>query len=294
MKPAAFRYHRPATLDEALALLAEHGDAAKLIAGGQSLVPMMNLRLAQPAELIDLGDLRELGAIEEADGRLVVGALVRHQALADSQAVRRCCALLAEAAAGIGHYAVRQRGTLGGSLAHADPAAQLPLVAVTLQAEIELASQRGRRRLAAADFPLAVMTTALAADELIVGVRFPVARSGDGSAFRLFSRRHGDFALVAVAARLRVQGERVAQLDLGVGGVEPVPVRLGELAARQQGRIADAAWVSEVAAAARGELDVPQDARVSRQYRHELIETLVARALTAALDDARTRNGAKT
>ena len=237
MKPAAFRYHRPATLDAALALLAEHGDAAKAIAGGQSLVPMMNLRLAQPAELVDLGDVAGLEGIRESGGWLEIGARTRHQVVADDERVRARCPLLAEAAGGIGHYAIRQRGTIGGSLAHADPAAQLPLVAVTLGAEIEIASQRGRRRLPAADFFVSVMTTALEPDELIVGVRFPVAVATEGQAFRLFNRRSGDYAIVSVAASLQLRAGRVERLRLGVGAVEPVPALLAALGTSQTGRV---------------------------------------------------------
>lgn len=286
MKPAAFRYHRPATLDDALALLAEHGDAAKAIAGGQSLVPMMNLRLALPAELVDLGDLAGLDAIREVDGALEIGALTRHQAVADDELVRRRCPLLAEAASGIGHYAIRQRGTLGGSLAHADPAAQLPLIAVTLGAEIVVASQRGRRTLAAADFFVSVMTTVLEPDELIVAVRFPVVAALEGQAMRLFNRRISDYAIVSVAASLQLRAGRVERLRLGVGAVEPVPVLLDDLGARQQGRAADSAWVAEVAAAARTAIQPEDDERTPALYRRELTETLVARALVVAIERA--------
>ena len=284
MKPSAFRYHRPASLAQALELLAEHGDAAKAIAGGQSLVPMMNLRVAQPAELVDLNGLAELQSVREAGEGLEVGAMVRHQDLADSELVRRHCPLLAEAAGTIGHYAIRQRGTLGGSLAHADPAAQLPLIAAVLGAQFELASARGRRSVAAADFFVSIMTTALEPDEIIVSVRFPRAAEGEGSAFRLFSVRHGDFAIVSAAAALRLSAGRVDNLRLAVGGAGPVPEVLAALARAQAGRVADAAWVSEVAAAARSAVDVPEGGRVAEVYRRELAETLVARALGAAIE----------
>jgi carbon-monoxide dehydrogenase medium subunit len=289
VKPGAFRYHRPATLDGALGLLAEHGEMAKAIAGGQSLVPMMNLRLAQPAELIDLGDVAGLDVVREHGSFIEVGALVRHQAVADSELLRQRCPLLAEAASGVGHYAIRQSGTLGGSLAHADPAAQLPLVAVTLGAQIELASRRGRRTVRAADFFVSVMTTALEPDELIVAVRFPVADEREGQAFRLFSRRCGDFAIVSVAASLQLRAGQVERLRLGVGAVEAVPKLLDDLSARQRGRRADAAWAAEVAAAARDAVEPEDDDRIPALYRRELTETLVARALTAALERAGAR-----
>lgn len=286
MKPAAFRYHRPGTLDEALALLAEHGDAAKAIAGGQSLVPMMNLRLAQPAQLVDLGELRGADAIGERGGFVEIGALASHQALAEAELVRARCPLLAEAAGTIGHHAIRQRGTLGGSLAHADPAAQLPLVALTLGAEIEIASVRGRRTVAASDFFVSVMTTVLEPDELIVAVRFPVAAPAQGHAFRLFTRRTGDYAIASVAASVQLRGAEVQGLRVGVGAVEAVPVLLSELAQAQRGRTADAAWVEQFAAAARDAIQPEDDARIPAIYRRELVQTLVARALSAAAQRA--------
>ena len=200
MKPAPFRYHRPQSLGEALALLTEFGADAKLIAGGQSLGPMMNMRLAQPAELIDVNALPGLDGIRTHPDSLEIGALARHHAVATSPVVRKYCPLVAEAAQTIGHYAIRSRGTLGGSLAHADPAAQLPLVAATLGAEIAVAGPRGERRIGAGEFFVSFMTTALEPDEILVSVRFPKAAPGERHAYLQFSRRQGDFALVAVAA----------------------------------------------------------------------------------------------
>lgn len=287
MKPASFRYHRPESLEAALALLAEHGDAARPIAGGQSLVPMMNLRLAQPAELVDIGELGELRTIDEADGTLRIGALVRHHEIETSARVRACGPLLTEAAPSIGHYAIRQRGTLGGSLAHADPAAQWPLIAATLGARIEAASARGRRSIEAADFFVAVVTTALEPDELIVSVRFPLVELGEGWGFRSFERRQGDFAIVSAAATLAVSDGRVRRLRLGIGGAGPTPAVLGALAQAQAGRTPDDAWAAEVSRAARDALDIQDDARIPAVYRRELIEVMVRRAL----DDARARAG---
>ena len=272
-----------------MALLVEHGDQAKLIAGGQSLVAMMNMRLAQPAELIDLNGLSGLDEIREDGAFVEIGALTRHHALGVSELLRERCPLLAEAAAGIGHYAIRQRGTVGGSLASADPAAQLPLVAVTLGAEIVTVSPRGRRVRAASEFFLYVMTTALEADEIIVAVRFPTAVMNEGSAFHLFTRRSGDFAVVAVAASVVLRGERVERLRLGLGGVEPTPVRLDAVAASLQGRAADAHWVSAVARAAREAAKAEDNPRIPAVYRRELVEVLVTRALTSALERARGR-----
>lgn len=265
MKPAPFRYHRPQSLAQALALLAEENDA-KLIAGGQSLAPMMNMRLAQPAALIDLNDITGLDGIAEKDGSLEVGALVRHQSLADSARVKEVCPLLAEAARTIGHYAIRSRGTLGGSLAHADPAAQLPLVAATLDAEIQAAGPRGGRRVRAREFFVSLMTTVLEPDEIVVSARFAKAQPGERHAYLQFSRRSGDFAIVAVACVVRGK-----TLTLGLGGVEDKPVVLEGLAAAQK--------PETIARQARETVQPVETPRVPALLRKELVEVLVKRAI---------------
>jgi len=287
MKPAGFSFHRPRTLNEALDLLAAHGDTAKLIAGGQSLVPVMNMRLAAPAELIDINDLPDLAEIRYQGEFVEVGALTRHHQLAESELVRSRCPLLAQAAATIGHYAIRQRGTIGGSLAHADPTAQLPLIAVTLSAEIDIASSRGRRTLSAADFFLSVMTTALEPDEIVVAIRFPVMVPGEGCAFRFFNRRLSDFAIVAVAATITVEKMRIAGLHLGIGGVAPVPLAYVDLCQRFIGQAADSGRVRELAQAVRDAVEPEDNPRISAEYRRELVQTLTERALTLALDEAK-------
>ena len=284
MKPAAFTYHRPASVDEALDLLARHGGDAKPIAGGQSLVPMMNMRLASPAHLVDLNDLSELGRIRLQGDRLEVGALARHRDVAESALVREHCPLLVQAARTIGHYAIRERGTLGGSLAHADPAAQHPLVAMTLGAQLTLARRSGRRVVDAGDFLLSAMTTALAPDEMVLAVSYPRAAAGEVSAFRMFNQRHGDFAIVAVAATLALAGGRVASLRLGVGGVAPVPQRLDAVASGFLGQAPGADWIAAVARAAREAVSPEDHPRVPAAYRKELTETLVARALARCVE----------
>ena len=286
MKPSAFAYHRPQTLGAALELLATHGDAAKVVAGGQSLVPVMNMRLAAPAHLVDLNDLPDLRGVGEKNSAIEVGALASHAAVAASDLVRRRCRLLAAAAETIGHYVIRQRGTMGGSLAHADPTAQLPLVAVTLGAELDLASVRGQRTVRAADFFESLMTTALAPDELVIAVRFPVAAPGEAAAFRLFNRRHGDFAIVAVACTLRVERSRIAGLRIGVGGVGPIPATYGEVCARYIGQPADAARFGEIAQAVGAAVEPEDNPRISAAFRRELAQTLTERALMAAQDES--------
>ena len=283
MKPAAFEYFRPVSIEDALRQLAGFAPEGKLIAGGQSLAPMMNMRLARPAQLIDVNDLTELAYVREAGGWLRIGALTRHHELAASALVRRHCPLLAQAAQTIGHYAIRQRGTIGGSLAHADPAAQLPLVAVTLGVRLHLRRQDGERTVDAGDFFLSAMTTALAPDEMIEWIEVPKAQPGEAAAFRLFNRRHGDYAIIAAAATVECEGGTVRRLRLGVGGAAAVPQSLRTLAEAARGRLADDGWVAEVAQAAAQQVAVEEDARVSVQYRRELTELLVGRALGRAL-----------
>ena len=284
MKPAAFAYSRPTSVEEALDLLAAAGGEAKLIAGGQSLGPMMNMRLATPAQLVDLNDLSELAYLRETDEGLEVGALTRHHQVAESALVQRLCPLLAQAARTIGHYAIRQRGTLGGSLAHADPAAQYALCAVTLGARLRLRRAGATRTVAAADFLRSAMTTELQPDEMIEAVLFPRFAPREASAFRLFNRRHGDYAIVACAVTLRLEGERVAALRLGLSGAAPVPQLLQTTAQAFCGRVPDPAWVDALAAAAREAIAPPDDPRVPALYRRELTEALVARALRRALE----------
>lgn len=287
MKPAAFAYSRPDSLEEVLRQLAISGESAKLIAGGQSLGPMLNMRLARPGELIDLNDLTELAYIRDHVDVLEIGALTRHEQLAASALVQAGCPLLAQAAKTIGHYAIRQRGTLGGSLAHADPAAQLPLIAVTLQARIEIVSSKGTRTLSASEFFLSTMTTALAPDEIIRCVSFPKMSSGEGTSFQLFNRRHGDFAIVAVAACVALKGACVERLRLGLGGMAAVPCNCDDLVRPFMGRTADAAWANDVAQAIAEAMDPEDDPHISALYRKELAREMVARALLRSLERAR-------
>lgn len=287
MKPAAFGYFRPSSLDEALQQLAACGDSAKVIAGGQSLGPMLNMRLATPSELIDLNDLTELAYIRDVGTALEIGALTRHDQIAESRLVQSCCPLLAQAAKTIGHYAIRQRGTLGGSLAHADPAAQLALVATTLEATIKIVSQNGQRSLPASAFFQSVMATALAADEIIHCVHFPKMVLNEGTSYQLFNRRHGDYAIVAAATTVAVDGERVSRVRLGLSGVGAVPRTFDEIVRPFIGRLGDAEWSADVALAVRAAVSPEDDPRISAVYRKELTQTLVERALGRALSRAK-------
>lgn len=267
MKPAPFRYHRPESLADALALLSENPDA-KVIAGGQSLAPMMNMRLVTPAELIDLNAIAGMDAISERENFVEIGAMARHDTVANSSLVKTRCPLLAEAAGTIGHYAIRSRGTLGGSLAHADPAAQLPLVAATLGAEIAVAGRRGERRIAARDFFVSLMTTALASDEIIVVARFPKSAPGERHAYTQFSRRSGDFAIVAVACVLLDK-----KLRIGIGGAEDKPLVFDFSQERPEA----------IAAKARDAVNPAENPRVPAVFRKELVEVLTRRAVQKCL-----------
>ncbi len=255
MKPAPFEYVRPATVAEAVEVLAAHPGEAKALAGGQSLVPLMNLRLARPAVLVDLDRVAGLEGVELRDGHLCLGAMVRHERLVSDPAIGRLAPLLAEAAAWIGHTAIRHRGTLGGSLAHADPAAELPAVAVALGAELIATGPGGRRSIPAGQFFLGPLTTALDDGELLTEVRIPLPPAGRRVGFAEFARRHGDFALVLAAAVVDPPGLRIV-----LGGVGPVPVAVSDL-----GQLDG--------------LDPPGDLHASSRFRRALVQVLVERAL---------------
>jgi CO/xanthine dehydrogenase FAD-binding subunit len=204
MKPPRFDYQAPRSLDEALALLATHGEEAKVLAGGQSLVPLLNFRLVRPGYLVDLNEIAGLDGIRVENGRLVIGAMTRQRAVETSALVREHCPLMADAMPQIGHVQIRNRGTVGGSLAHADPASELPAVVAALDGEVVLQSTRGRRVLKPEQFFAGYLTTTAAPDELLVEARVPVTPPRTGSAFVELSRRHRDFALVGVAATVTV------------------------------------------------------------------------------------------
>jgi carbon-monoxide dehydrogenase medium subunit len=282
MKPAAFTYEAPTTVAAALASLAARGDAAKIIAGGQSLAPMMNMRIAQPGHLIDINRIAELGRIRLDGDTLVVGALARHADLARDPLVREHAPMLAHAAGTIGHYAIRQRGTIGGSLAHADPAAQLPLAALALDAVIEIASERGNRQVPAGEFFSSIFTTVLEPHELLAAVRIPCRRAGEGWGFRLFTRRAGDFALALVACTLRRGGGAIEGLRVAAGGIEPTPVLLdGDCPGAS-----DAEALARAASAMAAAAPIEENERIPAAYRRDLFGALIRDALADALERA--------
>ncbi len=284
MKPARFAYHAPASVDEAIALLARYGGEAKLLAGGQSLVPLLNFRLSRPAALVDLNRVAALAYIREDAGHVRIGAMTRQRTIEFSPVIRRRLPLLAEATTLVGHLPIRSRGTIGGSLAHADPAAEYPATLAALGGEVVVRSPRGERTLAAAALFQGYLTTTLAADEMLVEVRLPAMPDGAGFAFEEFSRRHGDFAIVGIAAIVvGTAGGRCASARLVTAGAGPVPVRL-----RAAEEILERDGLSDTAveAAARraAELvDPPADIHASADYRRNLTRVLTARALRRAI-----------
>jgi carbon-monoxide dehydrogenase medium subunit len=283
MKPAAFTYHAPHSLDEALALLAEHGDEGRLLAGGQSLVPAMNFRLARPAVLIDINRIAALDHLTNQDGWLRIGALTRHVAFEQPVAGGPLGALLPRVARHVAHLPIRIRGTFAGSLAHADPAAEWSLVAATLGAEIVARSGAGERTLAADGFFRTAFTTALQPDELITEVRLPLLGDAWRCGFMEFSRRRGDFALAMALAALRLEGDRITDARVGVGGVEHRPRRIEAAERILLGATPGPEILAEAGAAVAAALEPVEDIHASAGYRRDLAEVMTRRALVEAL-----------
>lgn len=286
MKPGKFSYEAPRTLEEVLSSLAAWRDNAKVIAGGQSLAPMLNMRLARPDHLIDINRITELGHVFADTERLTIGAMVRHAQLERDDLVKHHAPLLAHAAETIGHYAIRQRGTIGGSLAHADPAAQLPLAALVLDAEFELRSSAGVRYIGAGAFFVSIFSTALEPDELLTAVRIPVARRREGWGFRLFNRRSGDFAIASAAATLtRGKGAEIERLRLAIGGIGPAPLRVDDLVPGECATTLGEGWSARVASAIAAAVAIEGNELYPIVFRRELVERLTR----DALDEARER-----
>ena len=285
MKAAPFDYHAPETVAEAAGLLAEHGDEAKVLAGGQSLLPMLALRLTRFEHLVDVNGVDEMHGITRADGHLRVGAATP-QAVAEHDAdLAAAVPLLARAIPHIGHFQIRNRGTVGGSLAHADPASELPAVALTLDATFEAASTRGTREIPASEFFTGTWSTALADDEILVGTRFPVWTGRSGFAVTEIARRSGDFALAGVTAAVELDGDRISRAAVGLFGVGSTPVRAGATEAALAGAGADA--VADAARAGAAELDTVDDIHATAAYRTRVAAHLMETALTAAIEEAR-------
>jgi len=289
MKPAPFAYFAPHNLDEALDLLAQHGSTGKVLAGGQSLIPTMNFRLAQPAALVDINRVAELAFVEEeAGGGLRIGAMTRQRTLERSTAVGRCAPLLHDAMPYIAHVQIRNRGTIGGSLAHADPAAELPAVMVALDARMRLQSRHGTRWVNAADFYIGLFTTALNEDELLVEIEIPAQPARSGWSIQELARRHGDYAIVGVAATVRLDesgaccAARLVYFSVGEG-----PTPAPRAAALLRGERLTATTIAAAArVAAQEEIDPLGDIHATPAYRRHLVDVLGRRALTEAIGRA--------
>jgi carbon-monoxide dehydrogenase medium subunit len=283
MKPASFQYHTPETVDEAVALLAEVAPAdGRVLAGGQSLVPTMAFRLARPAHLVDINGIAELGRIAIADGKLAIGACVRHAAFYHPVADGPLGLLLTRVVRHIAHHPIRTRGTFCGSLVNADPASEWCLVAATLGAEMVAQSRQGRRLIAAADFFAGVMTTDLKEDELLVEARLPLLPPDTHFGFYEFSRRAGDFAIAMALATYRLRDGRMVEPRLGVGGAEPKPRRISEAERMLDGRKPGPDPFAGAAEAAAKAVEAMDDSNYSADYRRDLVETVTRRALDQA------------
>lgn len=287
MKPAAFEYFRPRTLEEALEILARYEPEAKVLAGGQSLVPLMNFRLAQPRYLIDIGGLTDLAEIREENGSLAIGAMTRQSAIEDSPVVRAKSPLLFEATKRVAHRTIRNRGTIGGSLAHADPSAEYPAVLTALDGDVVALGPDGERVIPAPELFLTVCTTTLAPTEVLTEVRLPATGPRTGCAFTELSRRHGDWAIVGVAATITLaEGGECEEARIALAGAGQVPLRCREAEGLLQGRLPVAELIQEAAESCEAAAEPLEDIHASAVYKRAMVRVFVERALTTALSRA--------
>ena len=287
MKPAPFEYFAPETTEEALALLEQYGEDAKILAGGQSLVPMMNFRLVKPSCLIDINRLRELSYIKRRDGTLHIGALTRHRMLERSPLIREIQGLALEAVRLIGHPAIRARGTVGGSIAHADPTAELPAVLAAMDGWIEATGPQGKRSIPWQEFFVSYFTTSLEPTELCSEIVLPVLPQGSGWAFEEFARRHGDFAMAGAAAVISIDSQRRCALSrLALAGAGPTPMRASGAEELLRGEILTDRVLEEAGRLAAEQVEPDSDLHASAEYRRQLIRVMATRALKRAFAGA--------
>jgi aerobic carbon-monoxide dehydrogenase medium subunit len=286
MKLPPFEYEAPTTVAEAIDLLAEQLDEASVLAGGQSLIPLLALRLARPEVLIDINGIAELSGISAAGGWVTIGAMTREYMAEESKVVADTVPLLAAALPFIGHEAIRSRGTIGGSLAHADPAAELPAVARALDAEFVVRGPSGQRVIPAAQWFEGYLTTARRSDELLLEIRFPAAKGGTGVSFQEVARRHGDFAMVGLAVSLVLSGGVISDARLALAGISDVPVRATAAEELLAGERPSTELFDEAARRATEDIDPPADLHGSSQYRKTVAAAIVRRGLRAAADNA--------
>jgi CO/xanthine dehydrogenase FAD-binding subunit len=287
MKPSAFEYHRPESLAEAVEVLGQLDDEGRILAGGQSLVPLMNFRLAQPTHVVDINRLADLDYVRVEDGAVRVGALARQSAVESHPAVAERVPLLAEALSLVAHPSIRHRGTVVGSVAHADPAAELPSVVLALDAIVTLRGGSGERQVPAKDFFLGPFETAIEPGELAVEIAFPTASPGSGYAFEEFARRHGDFAIAGAAVTLAVHDGVVTEPRIVLCGVGPVPLRATAAEASLDGTAADEAAIEAAGVAALEGVEPPGDMHGGTRYRIGVARAQVRRAIAKAVERAK-------
>jgi aerobic carbon-monoxide dehydrogenase medium subunit len=288
MKPAPFRYIAASSLDHALALKAEHGDEARFLAGGQSLIPAMNFRLARPAVLIDINGLGELAGAEAAEGRGIrVGALTRYHALERDTRFLAACPLFADALPHVAHPQIRNRGTIGGNLSHADPASELPAIAVAMQARMRIKSAKGEREVAASEFFQGLLTTDIQSDEMLVEIAFPAPTARTGTCFMEVARRRGDFALAGVAAVVTTDAQgRCSRVRLALCGVGETPVDASAAAVSLIGQSCTGEAIKAVAAEAQSMIYPSGNVHASPDYQRHIAGILAQRAIGAAYSRA--------
>ena len=288
MKPPIFDYVTAESQEHALAVLHDHGDGAKVLAGGQSLVPLMSFRLAKPALLLDINRLEGLKTIEAAGGRLRIGALTRQCELLSHPLIAEHCPLMRAATEFIGHPAIRNRGTVGGSVAHADPAAELPILLQVLDAEIEVHSTASSRTIPAGDFFMGLLMTGMNPDELLTGISIPLPERGTGWGFHEVARRHGDFALVAAAALVTLDDRgTVAKAALALGGIADRPLRVGAVEDSLKGNVPGEGGIAAASRLVDGSVTPLGDIHASEAYRAHLGRVLTKRAIHDAVERAR-------
>lgn len=288
MKPPPFEYFAPRSVDETLVLLDEYGEDAKLLAGGHSLMPLLNFRLAAPVCLVDINNVSELDYVRSDGGTLAIGSMTRHRAVEHCQQATGAWALLREAAAQIGHPHIRNRGTLGGSLAHADPSAEFPAAVTALQASIVVRSSRGTREIGALDFFDSIFTTTMAPDEILMEVRVPKWPAKSGAVYEEVSRRRGDFAQLGAAAAVALDEEgRLRKMGLSLAGASGAPVVAHSIIDSLQGEFPTDQVIEQLAHEFAGALRPPADNHGSSEYRQHLARYLIPRVLTKSITRAR-------
>lgn len=282
MKPASFDYVRARSVDHAVRALADAGDDGKILAGGQSLMPMMNFRLVKPSVLVDINRIPGLDRIEKRDGRITLGALVRHRMTAEDPIIAEHVPVLHYAMKHVAHLTVRNRGTFCGSVCHADPAAEMPMMSLLLNGLVHIRSAQGERNVPASEFFVGSLMTVLDPDELVTGIEIDVLPRGTGWAFEEFARRHGDYALAAVAVTMMRKNDLAADVRVALMGVGDMPIRLSGVEAMLEGREIDQLLIHDAVEMIREQIEPNSDLNASSEYRRHLAGALARRALSDA------------